>query len=196
MLPEVKLISHTPDPLRHIEVQGREAYGSAPSSTDEGVERWIAARLRGWELDVLEHATVTWRITMSRVAAQEFTRHRIAAYTMQSMRFREPQLEDMHLVPPEIKDEDIEEWIADYEAAFEVYKKWRAKGYKRQTARYHLPVGSKTVLAATWNFRTMMHILHMRDSKMAQPEAQYIANKMRTILTEKWPIVFKEDIAA
>lgn len=194
--PAVQLVSWTPEPLQHIERMGRIAYGSAPSSDVQGCEEWIRKRLRGWELDVLEHASTTWTFTLSRIAAQQYTRHRLAAYTMESQRFREVQEEDLTLVPPECKIEDVAEWLADMHAAYLVYRKWRDKGYHKQAARYHLPGGAKTILSATWNFRELLHILHMRRPNMAEPEVQHLANAMHAILSSMWPCVFEEDIAA
>lgn len=189
-LPEVRLVGYTDEPLKLIEHMGRKAYGSPDSDTSEGTERWIKARLQGWEHDVLEHAQTHWEFDFSRVVAQEATRHRIAAYTMQSMRFKEPTKEDMQLVPPDVRPEDREEWVLDYMKAFEIYAKWRSKGYKRQTARYHLPMGSATVLCATWNFRELRHIFGMRAVRKAQPEFHYLAYKMWQQATALWPSVF------
>lgn len=186
--PTVELVSATPDAEAHIERCGRVAYGSAPNP--EKTAQWIKARLDGWEHDVLEHASATFRITCSRVAAQQLTRHRIAAYTMQSQRFRETPLDDMGLLPPECKPEDQAEWAADMVAAFAVYRKWRDRGYHKQAARYHLPLGSATVLVATWNFREIRHIIGMRLPNKAEPEVRYLADLLLTICHGNWPAAF------
>jgi thymidylate synthase (FAD) len=188
--PTLELLTATPDAEQQIEVAGRVAYGSEPNP--DKTAQWIKARLDGWEHDVLEHASATFRITCSRVAAQQLTRHRIAAYTMQSQRFRETPAEDMDLLPPECKPEDAEEWLADYRAAFAVFRKWRARGYHKQAARYHLPLGSATVLVATWNFRQIRHIIYMRLPNKAEPEVRELAAQLLAICIEHWPAVFSD----
>lgn len=177
--------------LKLIEYAGRKAYGSPQSPDMAGTVRWIRARMDGWEHDVVEHAQTHWEFDFSRVVAQEATRHRIAAYTMQSMRFKAPTLEDMELVPPEVKESDREEWVADYKATFALYEKWLERGYKRQTARYHLPIGSATSLFATWNFRELRHIFGLRATRKAQPEFHYLADKMFKQAVSMWPAVFE-----
>ena len=190
--PSIEIISHTPDAEKLIEECGRESYGSPPSEDYEGTRKWIQARLRGWELDVLEHASVTFLVVCSRVTSQQITRHRIAAYTQQSQRFRESKIDDVYLIPPQIKDEDIEEWIADYVAAFSLYTKWRNRGYHKQTARYHLPGGTGTRIRCTWNFRMIRHIIEMRAEPKADPEFRFLARNLLNMCVEKWPAVFED----
>ncbi len=198
----VELLAHTIgvglldtlSPEHIIEYCGREAYGSEGDNTIDGARRWITKRKRAGEWDVLEHASATFLITCSRVASHEIVRHRLASYTQQSMRFREPKIDEF-LVPDEVTEEDVLEWVDDYNSAYLVFQKWMERGYKRQTARYHLPLGSGTRIACTWNFRTILHILNLRGSKKAQPEVRQIAKMIEEICMERWPGVFtKEEI--
>ncbi len=184
----VQFITATPEAERLIELLGREAYGSAASPTIEGRRQWIRKRLEGGEDDVIEPALAHWLITCSRVVSHETVRHRIASYTQRSLRFREPTLTEV-IMPPEVREEDIAEWVEDYRRAFDVYAKWR-KRYPRQTARYHLPMGSSTRVACSWNLRQTRHILRMRAVKAAQPEMRFVAERVRDECLARWPGVF------
>ncbi|MCG3771604.1 MAG: Flavin-dependent thymidylate synthase [Nitrosomonadaceae bacterium] len=190
VLPDASLITCTPDAERHIELCGREAYGSAPSQNIEDTRAWISKRISGWEHDVLEHASATFHITCSRVVSHELVRHRIASYTQSSQRFTEDATKQF-IVPPELKGEDREEFILDLETMHATYEKWRAH-YPRQTARYLLPNATATTIMMTMNFRELRHLIVMRAAKMAQPEMQLIARLIWTMCMSYWPSVFDD----
>ena len=190
----VELISHTPDPERHIELCGREAYGSAPSPDIEGTRSWIRKRIAGWEHDVLEHASATIRVQGSRVYSHEMVRHRLASYTQSSMRFSEAAAKD-YILPPEVKEEDRAEWDYDQALIQEYYRKWRTdKGYPRQTAHYFLPLATATSMMETLNFRSWRHVITMRAEAPAQPEMRAITKEIWVALLAIAPSVF-EDLA-
>ena len=190
--PRVELLTCTPNACYTIEACGRESYGSPISNDEAGNYKWIKARIAGWEHDVLEHASATFVIVCSRVVSHELVRHRIASYTQQSMRFREVQETDLCMIPDFVKDEDVEQWYNHYMCAFEVFRWWRERGYNKDQARYHLPLGSSTRIACTWNFREIRHIIEMRTPKRANAEIRKIAKEIRDICIESWPAVFDE----
>lgn len=184
----VELFTSTVDAERVIEHCGREAYGSADSKDMEGCRTWIKKRIENGEEDVLEHASATFYIVCSRVVSHELVRHRIGSYTQRSMRFSESATADI-IVPNEIKEEDRTAFAEDMEDAQLTYVYWRDK-YPRQTARYALPHATATSLYATYNFRTIRHIIDMRCALQAQPEMREIAKAIGEICLEKWPGVF------
>lgn len=190
--PSVTLLTATPNAQKIIEICGRKSYGSAESDTEQGTYNWIKARIRGWEHDVLEHASATFLFTCSRVCSHQLVRHRIAAYTQESQRFKAEQAEDLTLVPYWVHDEDVAEWLDDYQKSYAIYQKWVGRGYQRQQSRYHLVSGARTHLAATWNFRQIRHIIEMRTPKKADPEFRQLAIDFRNICVENWPAVFDE----
>lgn len=188
---EVKMVSCTPDPERHIEVCGREAYGSTPSSDIEDVRRWIRKRIEGWEHDVLEHSIATFHITCSRVVSHELVRHRLASYTQRSMRFTESAVKD-YIVPPEA--EGHKSWFEDcFETAYSNYEyAKKTLKYPRQTARYVLPNMTATTIMVTMNFRELRHVVMMRAAKMAQPEMRVVAQGIWDECLKIAPSVFED----
>ena len=194
--PHVELLTVTPNPERHIELCGREAYGSAQAPTLESCRDWIRKRIAGGEPDVIEHAVLTIRITCSRVVSHELVRHRLAAYTQRSQRFTEKGINEI-VVPVDWPPDRVDELLADYQEAYEKYLKWRAAGIKRQDARYILPTGNATRVVATWNFRQARHVLTMRMPKAAQPEFRVLARAMWEMLATEWSSCFEDlDVAA
>jgi thymidylate synthase (FAD) len=192
---EVKLVSCTPEPERHIETCGREAYGSTPSSDIEDVRNWIRKRIQGWEHDVLEHSVATFHITCSRVVSHELVRHRLASYTQKSMRFTEQAVQDF-IIPPEVEDKLHQTWFQSrFDRAYEDYEYARkALKYPRQTARYVLPNMTATTIMMTANFRELRHVVTMRAAKMAQPEMRVVAQRIWEECIKIAPSVF-DDLA-
>ena len=186
--PGIGLITYTPSAEQHIEMCGREAYGSASSSTLEDTRAWIRKRIKGGEEDVVEHAVATWYIVCSRVVSHELVRHRLASYTQMSQRFTE-KATSRFIIPEEIVGDERDWWKEEMEAAYNDYKEQREK-YPRQIARYLLPNATATSLYATWNFRVMRHIIKMRADSSAQPEFRRLAERMKETCIGLWPGVF------
>jgi len=67
-----------------IERAGRTAYQSEPKGDPEGFVRMI---LKRGHLSVLEHVNLTARLVTDRGVLAELTRHRLAAYTVESTRY-------------------------------------------------------------------------------------------------------------
>lgn len=190
---EVSLVTATPDAEKHIELCGREAYGSAESPTIEGTRRWIRKRIEGWEHDVLEHAVATFHVVCSRVVSHELVRHRIASYTQRSMRFSESAVTDF-ILPPEVEESLAPMWERHYNEIMErYYNFWRNDaGYNRQTARYFVPHAAATSIKVTMNFRELRHFILMRAGSLAQPEMQVVAQRIWKICLTEWPSVFAD----
>lgn len=186
--PSIILIEYTRGAENHIELCGREAYGSAVSMKIEDTRDWIRKRIAQGEEDVVEHAVATWHIVCSRAVSHELVRHRLASYTQMSQRFTEKATENF-IIPAEVEEVDRPAWEAIYFLEKAFYEEQRRK-YPRQTARYVLPVGTATSLYATWNFRVIRHVIKLRVVPAAQPEFRVLAGRLRNICVENWPGVF------
>lgn len=185
---KVEHIASTEDAEFHIERCGREAYGSVSKGAIDSCREWIQKRIAQGEEDVLEHASATFRITCSIVAARQFHRHRLGAVTERSQRFSESATKN-YVIPVELADSDVAEWANDAGVFFSLYEKWRSR-YPRQTARYMLPLMTQTSFYTTRNFRDWRHVLKMRIGEEAQPEIQFIARDILAICNRYWPGCF------
>jgi thymidylate synthase (FAD) len=128
---------------------------------------------------VLEHISFVFDIQLSRVAWDQLVRHRIASYTAQSHRYTDIQEEDLvFFVPSDIKEEDRDEWQEDLRHNYLVYKKWRNKGYKKETSRYQATIGVSIKATVTFNLRSLLNLLELRTASHAQEEIREFAEEV------------------
>lgn len=128
---------------------------------------------------VLEHVSFTFEIELSRVAWDQLIRHRIASYTAQSHRYTDIKQNDfIFFIPSDIKEEHISEWLIDLNNNYLIYKKWRDKGYKRETARYQATIGVSIKATVTYNLRSLLNLLKLRTDDHAQEEIRIFAEEI------------------
>ena len=90
----VKLIAHTPNPERLISSAARLCYSAdsieniSQNITDEKVQSFVKMLANLGHESPLEHISFTFGIEgVSRTFLAQFTRHRIASYSVQSQRY-------------------------------------------------------------------------------------------------------------
>lgn len=89
--PKVNILTPTewlPVMAQQVEMAGRKSHKSEGRMTDDSAERFIhkVAFHKGHE-SILEHASITVDMRMSRAASHQLVRHRIGAYTQESQRY-------------------------------------------------------------------------------------------------------------
>jgi thymidylate synthase (FAD) len=129
---------------------------------------------------VLEHILFSFDIQLSRVAWDQLTRHRIASFTAQSHRYTDIEKKDLvFYIPSEIKkNEDTDEWLEDAESIYNIYKKWRNKGYRKETSRYLAPIGVSIKATVSFNLRSLLNLIKLRTSPHAQAEIKEFAEEV------------------
>lgn len=92
--PKVKMISHTPEPEKIVALAAKLCYSNTnpekiyESLTDEEVAKYLKHLESYGHESPIEHASFTFLITgMTRSALAQFTRHRIASFSVQSQRY-------------------------------------------------------------------------------------------------------------
>lgn len=92
--PKAKLISHTPDPEKVVALAAKLCYSNTDpdkiyeSLTNEEVAKYLSHLNSYGHESPVEHASFTFLITdMSRSCLAQFTRHRIASFSVQSQRY-------------------------------------------------------------------------------------------------------------
>lgn len=129
---------------------------------------------------VLEHISFSFDIKVSRVMWDQLVRHRLASYTAQSHRYTDIEKKDLvFFIPFEVKqNDDVDEWLEDSEIIYNIYRKWRNKGYKKETARYHAPIGVSIKATVSFNLRSLLNLLELRTSHHAQEEIRLFAEEV------------------
>ena len=146
--------------------------------------------LRAGHLSIAEHIVITFSIAgMSRVAAQQFTRHRHATYSMKSQRYVTYHQPFKYIVPDTVKNSMFYE---DYKSHMELvqimYEEMLKDGIPAEDARYIFPNACETSLTATMNVRQLMHLANLRLCKKAQWSIREVVQQMvdLIVIIEPW----------
>lgn len=137
-------------------------------------------------LSVFEHVNFTYKLTCSRICAQQLTRHRLMSPMMRSQRYQDEYDFD-YVVPPSI---DTQDKMDDYNAAMQkvknTYRELRGMGVSAEDARYVLPGACKTELYITTNLRELMHMCNERLCSDAQEEIRSLFEQIVFVTPEPY----------
>ena len=190
---DVQLLMITPDCEKLIESCGRTCYESHDKATEDSHEKLIRHIIKNGHTSVLEHASVTFRLSnVSRSLTHQLVRHRIASYSQKSQRYVK-EIGFDYVTPDSISGNEL---------ALEVYEEGMRKiglmysdlvdlGIRKEDARYVLPNACTTVIDATFNFRSLFNLFNERGDKHAQWEIRRAAMQMLDIVKQYAPIVFE-----
>jgi thymidylate synthase (FAD) len=188
-------VSHLLDYSKLIELAARTCYKSE-DKIGEGTDRRIIKMLikKGHE-SVLEHCGITYKITCSRTCSHQLVRHRIAAFSQESMRYCDYSGTGLQvIVPPEISINGMEkEFLEACDRCYEDYRRYRSAGVKPEDARFILPNATKTEVVTTFNIRMWRHVLRQRWlNKHAQWEIRKVMNDIAYELNHYLPVFFED----
>ena len=186
--------------MKFIEKCGRTCYQSEKNVTADSAEKFVRNLIKRGHESVLEHFSATFKIICDRGVMAELTRHRLAAFSVESTRFNDYSSEkfggDLTFIRPNFfYAEQYDIWLGAIDKAEKNYKNIRRLGATPEQARAILPNSLKTEIVMTANLREWRHILKLRTDKAAHPQMRQVANMILEVLKEKLPIVF-EDIGA
>jgi thymidylate synthase (FAD) len=193
------------NPLQLIEVAGRTAYQSRDKITDESAVRFVKMlRDRGHE-SVLEHSCMTVEFNnVCRGFTHELVRHRIAAFTQESTRYVDES--NFRVVVPPDKDPDekiveldfpddtkikvsFREWM---ELNEQMYRGLRKANWVAQDARQVLPIGIKSQIVMTANFREWRHVFKLRTAPNAHWEIRRVMTNLLNDVKQRIPVIFDD----
>jgi len=205
---KIRAIMVGPDdenPLQLIEVSGRTAYQSRDRITDESATKFVKMlRDKGHE-SVLEHSCMSVEFNdVCRGFTHELVRHRLASYTQESTRYVDES--DFRVVIPPDKNADEElinlvlpggnkikvsfrEWMTLNEQA---YRGLRNSGWEPQDARQVLPIGIKSQIVMTTNFREWRHVFKLRCSRRAHWEIRRVMMNLLIEVQKRIPVIFDD----
>lgn len=221
---KVELIAHTPNPEKVVAAAAKLCYSSSnavdimDNLTDDKVERFLDM-LSGLGHDSpTEHVTFTFAIEgVSRALLAQFTRHRIASYSVKSQRYVSEAMFE-YILPPEVEavpeakeifikamERDMEDYnrIADiltekhYKAMLdsgmeEKAAKTAAKKKAIEDARFVLPNACETKMVVTMNVRSLKNFFAHRCCERAQWEIRALADEMLKSVKDVAPNLFKK----
>lgn len=220
---KIELLSHTPEPEKLVAAAAKLCYSSSSIEgimdglDSEKTEKFLKMLLSLGHESPLEHITFTFGIEgVSRSLLAQFTRHRIASYSVKSQRYvNEGRFE--FVTPPEIAEspealrifnEAMEDDVRQYNALADILKKKhfealvkagtdekeaekKAEKKAIEDARYVLPNACETKMVATLNARSLLNFFHHRCCERAQWEIRECAELMAKLVKEVAPTIFK-----
>ncbi len=177
-----------------IERAGRVCYRSESRGNPAA---FLRARLREGHESIIEHASATFEISgISRACSHQLVRHRLASFSQESQRYVTMSDPDM-VIPNAIQDNAEAQAIWDefVEEVKTVYAELRARGIRKEDARFVLPNAAATRLVLTMNFRELRHFFRVRIAPEAQWEIRSMAVAMLIELVPHAPTVFGDLLA-
>lgn len=194
------------DMLRRIERIGRVCYKSEEKIGEGTAERFIRGIIRRGHESVIEHGSITVKITCDRGVTHEIVRHRIASYSQESTRYcnyssdkfgNEITCIDLatgfsYDLSNENDRKKYEVWNAAMEAAEKYYFQMLELGARAEEARSILPNSLKTEIVCTMDLREWRHFIKLRAAKAAHPQMRQVADLIRDTFIEKYPLFFED----
>ena len=205
------------DVMSLIETIGRASHASGESKDAASARRFVSMLIRLGHESVLEHCSVTVRVECDRAMAQQWTRHRLAAYTMESQRYVKYGGEDLRYVDPELsfgaarwtlsslqqqQNDDpavrdalipmYESLIKFCRGSSEHYVALLQSGVAPEDARAILPNCTRTVFYTTANLRSWRHFFGERCCVGAQHNIRRVARELLGQFHSLLPEVFED----
>lgn len=214
---KVSLKSITPQ----AEVNIVEIARVSSSRTDktEKPEGLINYLIKNKHWSPFQHSYLTFEIVTSKAIAIQYLRH--LSFTFQEFSQRYAVVEEIEPIEFRLQadknrqsstdvigrldikaggrivefEPQFEDWISRVGGALQtimdLYKEGIELGVAKETARFILPMATKTTLYMTGSVRSWIHLLDIRDDGHAQKEAQLIAKEIKKIFIKELPIISK-----
>ncbi len=186
-----------PKIYKFIELCGRVAYKSEERITDESAIPFIKSLIKRGHESVLEHVSITFRITTDRATANALVRHRVASYTQESTIYCDYGKQgELNIRDPSfIHDSSVyDAWERAMLSAEESYNKLRDLGVPPGVARDVLPNALKTELIMTSNIREWRHVIKQRMVPGDSKGMHLVIADLASTLSIELPVLF-EDMA-
>lgn len=198
---KVKLISATPDAEKTIMYCARVSNPKNQDSDNTGLLKYC---IKNHHWSIFEMANMVVEIETSRAISTQILRHRSFSFQEFSQRYAEVQgTEKYNARGQDLKnrqnsidnlDQETRDWFLyaqdiAHKATEELYEIALKKGIAKEQARFLLPMASTTKLYMNGTVRSWIHYLQLRTGHGTQLEHQEIANEIKRIFSEQFPVI-------
>ena len=203
--------------LKHVEFACRMCYKSHDKITEHSAEKLIKHCLTAQHESVLEHVQLSFQVVLSRSTLAQWTRHRIASYSVESQRYcnytKDKFSNEITFIKPHWYSQipfDVEfgsmtdkqkqiwsMWSTINAAAHEAEENYELLinlGAKPEDAREVLPNMTKTEMVWSANLREIRHFIKLRSSHHADPNIRKLAVQLIAILQQHGLGILIEDL--
>ena len=203
---QVKLITVTP---KAEETMGYVARVSHPNNQDNPkVAGLLKYCINHQHWSVFEQAHMTVEIETTRGLAAQILRHRSFTYQEFSQRYADSSLLADEIPLPELRRQDLKnrqnstddmdqrkinhynrKMQQHFKQGMRLYQNMLKDGVAKECARFVLPLATPTRLYMTGSVRSWVHYIDLRSAHGTQKEHMNIAEMVRSIFVEQFPIV-------
>jgi thymidylate synthase (FAD) len=199
----VRLISVTPDAEQIIAYCARV---SSPKQENPEIEKLLNYCIKHGHWSVFEQAFMTVEIHTTRGVAPQILRHKTFSFQEFSQRYAKAQgfeiyearRQDLKNRQNSTNDLDIETqaWFQQSQQmindlASNMYEEALKKGVAKECARNLLPMSTTTKLYMSGTIRSFIHYIQVRTSVETQKEHRDIANEIKKIFCQQFPVIAK-----
>ena len=203
---KVCLVSVTPDAEKTI---GYVARVSNPNNQDNpNVAGLLRYCIKHQHWSVFEQAHMTLQIETTRGLAAQILRHRSFTFQEFSQRYASTNLLDTMICVPDLRSQDLKnrqnsnddipvekrdalqaKIAVHFSDAMDLYNELLNEGVAKECARFVLPLATPTRIYMTGSVRSWIHYIDLRSAHGTQKEHMDIAEMVRTIFKEQFPII-------
>lgn len=185
--------------LALLEAAARTCYQSHDKIAEGTATALLQAIIDRGHESVLEHEKITVRVVLSRAILDEWTRHRLASFSVESTRYCR-YATDIEFIRPwwwtleadaKVAEKKRALWTESMESAEAFYKAALDLGFAPQDARGNLPLDLKTEMVTTANLREWRHIFKLRCASAAHPEFKRISRPLLLAFQKRIPEIFE-----
>lgn len=202
--PKVNLLRYTASPEQTVALAAKLCYSDADIDTliqsvdSSDTAKFIKMLINLGHLSPIEHASFTFGIEgVSRALMAQFTRHRIASFSIKSQRYVGADKNFNYIIPPaitELGQDAVDEYKSQMETIHNWYINWQNRlgvGEKsNEDARFVLPNAAETKMIVTMNARELRHFFSLRCCNRAQWEIRHVAWMMLEEVLKVAPNLF------
>lgn len=202
----MEIIKPSVRPVRHInsheilvelETAARKCYKSEGKLTAENAGNVVRQCITSGHESVIEHVQLSFDVVLDNGILREWTRHRIASYSVESTRYCDYGKRGMKFVEPlEFTSEDcigrMHVWKDSCEMVEGAYNSLLNMGAQPQDAREVLNFSVGCEMRFSANLRSLRNLLRLRCAKEAHLHMRQLCIPMLLYLRIMVPIVFDD----
>ncbi|MCP2014123.1 thymidylate synthase (FAD) [Deinococcus sp. HSC-46F16] len=206
----VALVQHVGDDKMIVNAARVSFGGDSDAPLNDRDEKLIRYLLRHQHGSPFEHNLITFKVVCPIFVDRQMVRHRVGV-SKNEISGRYVEMQERNFTPtsfrkqaPSNRQASVEDdgtldqaaaaavWAEAWRQAFGAYQELLRLGVTREQARGVLPLSLYTESYYTFNVRSLLHFLGLRDHEGAQYETRLYARAMAELAEPLFPVTFRE----
>ena len=185
--------------LKHLERCARNCYKSEDKITSDSAQKMIKKLIDLGHEAMIEHFSITVKLTTDVGAYKDLTRHRHASFAIESTRFcnysKGKYGNELTFMKPSNMEEGSKIYNIWYQAMTDIEKHYldmAAEGAAADQLRMLLPHSTKADVFMTANLREWRHIFKLRCAPATHPSVREIMTMLLNKFRSQLPVLFDD----